>query len=247
MTDWGIPDWRDPSAYGDTSDWSEPRWHWEFVRRREDCRIDFISYAEQNYLEDLKLSENILKAQNGSLVDESPLGVSLHMLAQRLKVIGQPYIVKHPSEPGFTAYVPDCREKYQLWRLPNPAISEQLSSVLQIARPFAYRLPEDVFATTLPPEELAIVFNITIPIQEQLEQARLQKHEELFGHPVLSRKRKHQAKWLTYLRVLDARESGASWSSIAKSGVLGTMSRRDPQAARQAWLAARALSFRWPD
>jgi hypothetical protein len=149
MTDWGIPDWRDPSAYGSTSNWSEPRWHWEFVRRRGDCRHDFTEHAEEHYLQELEFSQHIQNAQNGSLVDESPVGLSMHAVAHRLNAIGQSYIVKHPSEPGFTADVPDCREKYQLWRLPNPAISDQPLSVLDIARLFAFRFSQDISAMTL--------------------------------------------------------------------------------------------------
>ena len=46
-TNWGIPNWRDPSSYGDTKRWSEARWHWEFMRRREDCRADFLAYKDE--------------------------------------------------------------------------------------------------------------------------------------------------------------------------------------------------------
>src|SRR6185312_12200398 len=46
MTDWGIPNWLDQRAYGDTKRWSENRWRWEFIRRREDCRQDFLAHKD---------------------------------------------------------------------------------------------------------------------------------------------------------------------------------------------------------
>lgn len=38
---WGLPDWRDPAAYGDVAGWGTDRWRWEFSRRREDVREYF--------------------------------------------------------------------------------------------------------------------------------------------------------------------------------------------------------------
>jgi hypothetical protein len=59
--------------------------------------------------------------------------------------------------------------------------------------------------------------------------------------------------YLRYLRVLDARENGATWRTIAESGVLGRHMRSNaskddgPQAARQVWEQARHLMFNWPN
>lgn len=41
MNEWGIPDWRDPSSYGDVERWKTDRWRWEFRRRRDDLREFF--------------------------------------------------------------------------------------------------------------------------------------------------------------------------------------------------------------
>jgi hypothetical protein len=46
MADWGIPSWLDQRAYGDTKRWSEYRWRWEFIRRRQDCREDFLAHKD---------------------------------------------------------------------------------------------------------------------------------------------------------------------------------------------------------
>jgi hypothetical protein len=42
--DWGIPNWLDSASYGDTTKWSWDRWHWEFTRRRDDVRRDFLAH-----------------------------------------------------------------------------------------------------------------------------------------------------------------------------------------------------------
>lgn len=40
MNEWGIPDWRDPAAYGDVKAWSDMRWRWEFRRRLDEFRAE---------------------------------------------------------------------------------------------------------------------------------------------------------------------------------------------------------------
>ena len=97
MTDWGIPDWRDRSAYGDTRAWSESRWHWEFIRRREDCREDFLAHAEKSHQLDRELSDQILKIQKGDHVDETPGLDVVRELARRLKVTGQSFSGHYPA------------------------------------------------------------------------------------------------------------------------------------------------------
>lgn len=47
--EWGLPDWRDPEAYGDVERWSYYRWRWEFYRRRDDLRAYFDARAEATY------------------------------------------------------------------------------------------------------------------------------------------------------------------------------------------------------
>ena len=47
--EWGIPDWRDPAAYGAADSWTDHRWRWEFTRRRADYRADFDQYAAASY------------------------------------------------------------------------------------------------------------------------------------------------------------------------------------------------------
>ena len=108
--------------------------------------------------------------------------------------------------------------------------------------------PEDGINGSFRETDAVIVFDLTAPLRDQLKGAQellewkqKQKMGELLGSG-----KKHPLKWLTYLRVLDAKESGASLAKIAKSGALiGT--RADPHAARDVLEQAKALCFKWPD
>jgi hypothetical protein len=42
--DWGVPDWRDAKAYPKTNQISLTLWKWEFLRRDEGYRKDWLSY-----------------------------------------------------------------------------------------------------------------------------------------------------------------------------------------------------------
>ncbi len=46
MNEWGIPDWCDPAAYGDTEQWTFVRWRWEFNRRRQDYRQEAMQLLD---------------------------------------------------------------------------------------------------------------------------------------------------------------------------------------------------------
>jgi len=210
--EWGIPDWRDPGSYGDTRRWSEWEWRWEFMRRREDCRADFVTHKDK--------------------------GVPGHPL--------------RPEESGFMASFPGCWEKYGLSTLPNPAIGKQPSYVYFIIFRGHARPPMLVFlgkgATEVRGETGSVLkFDLTAPLGDQLEGAKqiLERAQtRKLGHLVKPGK-KHPAKWLTYLRVLDARESGATLSEIAQSGILNGR-KADAQAARDVFEQAQALCFKWP-
>lgn len=47
MTDWGLPDWLDDSAYNPGGDWTLARWHWEFIRRWDEYRSEAVSFLSQ--------------------------------------------------------------------------------------------------------------------------------------------------------------------------------------------------------
>jgi hypothetical protein len=228
MTNWGIPNWRDPNAYGDTKRWSECRWRWEFIRRRDDCRKDFSTHKDETvrFFEDASARE----------IARSPD-------AKRGRLL-------RPDERGFVAQVPDCYKKYGLNNLPNPAVGDQPFYVIMFRKrgPKMVMFPEDSIRSHFETTDSVVIFDLTAPIGDQLEGARQLlewQQQDKLGHAVRPGK-KHPAKWLSYLRALDAKESGASLSQIAKSGLL-IGRREDPQSARDVLKQATALCFKWPD
>jgi hypothetical protein len=42
---WGVPDWEDPTAYPETDGLDSQLWRWQFLRRREDYREDWLYWA----------------------------------------------------------------------------------------------------------------------------------------------------------------------------------------------------------
>src|SRR4051794_33855706 len=98
MTDWGIPDWRDTSAYGPTREWSVSRWHWEFIRRREDCRQDFITHAEDTYRWKKEFADQVARAQRGDTTNLHPsLALHIYSVAHRYNEIGTLFQERQPS------------------------------------------------------------------------------------------------------------------------------------------------------
>lgn len=130
--------------------------------------------------------------------------------------------------------------------LPNPRISQQPESVLVYlaSSGIEYYLGEHYEASG-PLEgkrKFAVIFDLDRPINSQIAEVKtiLEKGQKAI-HGKLISPRRHPKKWFTYLRVLDAREDGASWSEIAD---LLTVTAGTPQAARDTWEQANELRFK---
>jgi hypothetical protein len=196
MIDWGIPNWLDKRAYGDTKRWSENRWRWEFIRRRQDCREDFLAYKDRTVSH---YEEVYAKMQySGRLL--------------------------RPNEAGFVAEVPGCYQRYGLANLPNPAIGDQPFYIIIFRKrgPILLVHAGEEINSRFKTTDAIVIFDLTAPIGDQVEGARemLKYQQELkLGHFVHPGK-KHPTKWLAYLRTLDAKDSGASLTQIA-TDVLG--------------------------
>ncbi|MER9240664.1 hypothetical protein [Mesorhizobium sp. M0633] len=227
-TDWGLPDWRDANAYGNVSVWCDHRWRWEFTRRRDDIRKAFLQYADETH--------KSLMASSGYAEIRPEDG-------------------KTPDDPGFLAMTP-LRAMFGMTGIPNPAISDQplLEGLFTKEHGDAYEghgkdyLKIDEWTPVFLPEgTLAIVFDLLRPLAPQIEAARATLKR--YGKPRQRRKPDRVRVWLTYLRVLDAREAKASLSEIASVVLNKNKSDQDsaPQAAKETWDQARALMFNWPD
>ena len=210
MNEWGIPDWRDESAYGQTELWSKFRWHWEFLRRRSDLRSEFDERCDEEYRKHCELYE--------SIPDAYPAGVP------------------KPNEPGFTV-MSDLISGTISKRLPNPRIGNQPEEIIR----FEALVLAEFFERTPPKGYCRIDFDLSKPLGPQLKAAKqhLDYHQISYAGKRVQN-RKHKSKWLTYLRILDGKEQGASYADLAD--ILQHV-RDDPLAARDAHRQAEALCF----
>jgi hypothetical protein len=141
MIDWGIPNWLDQCAYGNTKRWSENRWRWEFIRRREDCREDFLAHKDGT----VRFYEEVYAKMQ------------------------YPGRILRPNEPGFVARVPGCYERYRLANLPNPAIGDQPSYIIIFRKRGPLLMdPEDGINGRFKTTEAVVVFDLTAPIGDQV-------------------------------------------------------------------------------
>ena len=91
--------------------------------------------------------------------------------------------------------------------------------------------------------QMGIGFPLDHPLEKRIKRAmRMLRAAQAarLGKP--AQKRWHSTKWLTYLRVLDAREAGASWAEIA---TILPQTAGTPQTASDVWDQARALCFKF--
>ena len=234
MNEWGIPDWRDPAAYGDAKRWGFWRWRWEFYRRRDDLREVFLFVSEKES-DDPELTELVTQGR-------PPRGQPGHYVCANTKrmfgyheKLPDPSVSAHPEELLFA------------WDHLPPVMSEWTRNDGKAVTWPGMRIPATNFAL--------VVFDLDKPLESQFFAAK--RHAcamQEFVHGQLLQRRRHPAKWLGYLRALDAREADASWAEIAElfhaQGLLGR--RKDPaggysapppQAARDMWEAADDLRF----
>lgn len=214
-SEWGIPDWHDAKSYGDTKYWDYFRWRWEFRRRRQDVREYFLSKI---------------------------YGLDFRNLNP---VPG----VQEPAEVWVDDPTDRDRLGYQI--LPNPRTGEHkdLETHVWMTDGFVkiwYADNADIINHAKPnvlmaigKNEIAIGFDLKRPIRPQIikVQTLLQTEQEnRFGK--IFKYKSHKQKWLTYLRVLDARELSVSWSKIGKHL---NFTAGSPQSARDTWEQAVAL------
>lgn len=234
MDSWGIPNWTDPKAYGDTSVWGVMRWRWEFYRRRDDLRKCFDTLAEITFKDKCEAYGALPDGRNATFPD------------------GTTGRVLRPDEPGFLAACDwEAGQRFGYAGIPNPRISDQPAGAIFAHHDYPgcttyYYLGKGEPWPAGPELEVpvsygqaAIVFDLSRPIGVQIEAAKswldgAQTKTQFEVRP----RRKQKTKWLGYLRALDARSAGASWAEIA--GIFPDTA-QTPQTGRDKWKLATAL------
>lgn len=219
MNKWGIPNWRDASAYEDANRWSYYRWRWEFLRRRDDLRKCFELLASLEAPDPgPSYKSRPPRGQPGFYVRGSRETIGWKLGYRKLP---DPTISNHPETLLFA--IDD--------HFP-PFFDEMVQTEEGFA---AYDVP-------LHADNSAIfVFDLDKPLEAQIKTAtRAMRRSQKHLHGKLLQKRRHPKKWLGYLRTLDAREDGATWAEIA---TLHRNTAQTEQTARDIWEAAHELRF----
>lgn len=235
--EWGLPDWQCAEEYS-LPEWLGEdhgiddcgfirtdygpllRWRWEFYRRRDDLRAAFDERAQSTY-------EYYCEIARFSGRDKGK--------------------VLTPDQPGFVAqsYLQDG---FGYAGIPNPRISDQPAHVLRPSLDpiraghfHLGRFGEGILKIGVEKHEVAFIFDLNKPLDEQLFSAKhtLKSEQKVMLGKKLQKRRRPDL-WATYLRVLDARECGASWAKIAEILPTGD---KNQHSARDTWKQAQALGF----
>jgi hypothetical protein len=162
---WGLPDWRDATAY--PAKWKTREWQWEFTRRRQDYRELWRKWEHT--------ANGGIAAVPEEEIDRGMFGVGRLLDPRR----------------SFT--------DWELMSLMRPRYGFQV-----VYDP--HRRDGDVFDYR---------FDLTKPGAPQFAAAR--KHFDAVQRERLGSSKVERPSpelWPTYLRTLDARDCGASWSEI---------------------------------
>ena len=259
VNEWGIPDWRDAAAYGDVKRWTFNRWRWEFYRRRDDLRYVFDVYAQDSFARWKRYSQgerNIFYAwwcvyarelgvtsppeptEAGfvAFIPEPVADLYGYFRLPNPRISNQPeYCITPTYDDGTITAVVGAEGR---------SFAEQLAKAgLPLTEMQLAILGADASFTPMPIErnEVAIAFDLSKPLAAQLAVAKRElTHLQKNGFEGKQQRRRHPAKWLPYLRTLDARADGASWSEIS---ALHLNTAQTEQTARDIWDAANALRF----
>jgi hypothetical protein len=187
---WGVPHWRDAAAY--EIDRTPRQWRWEFLRRRQDYREDWLKHYEPSRREAL------------GIFGDQPLPEGVTSWEE------------HYS--GCASY-PDSAWKYGIAPLidPSRACSEfELWQYFQNEHPYVLRFASrDRFEELYDTGRAVVVFDLNEPLAAQLRKAMagLQRTQAELRGSVLDLRR-HENKWPLYLRAIDARDAGETLESI---------------------------------
>jgi hypothetical protein len=217
---WGVPDWRDATAYQVPR--SPRQWRWEFLRRRQDYREDWLMHYEPGRREALATFGNMPLPEGVTSWEDHYSG-----------------IVSFPDSAwkyGIAPLIDPSREcsEFELWQ----AAQGEQPQFLRFASRERFQEMEDAGLTV-------VVFDLNKPLGEQLRKAkaRLKSAQvEMVGSA--SDWRRHEDKWPVYLRAIDARNAGETLESIGVH-VLGR-TEDAAQHARNTLRQATTLSFSWP-
>ena len=216
--DWGIPDWRNQDAYPHHDQLSQEEWRWEFLRRRPGYRRDYL------------WPDSKFRSFSKGLYFELAYGLP------------------DPADPRISAV--DADRYNTLWNDDLLTIVPQDSTTSAF---FRFLDDDDRYVTALCHETSRLVrpdsassslfLRVDLRRSVPTQLARLKEIASVYQESSsVKQVRRRPLLWPVYLRVLDAREAGASYNEIA-----GSFLRNDSdQRARDTIDAAIKLRQEWP-
>ena len=242
-TDWGVPTWEHPEYY-ENAHWDSNQWRWEFLRRRQDYR-EVFEKALAELLDPLATPEDYADVEHFLIGDGMRAWPFHHKDAERFRLE--------------ELYDPVISE----WMGCGPEWNSGLIHSGLNGRDYRWRGPKDGWREVDAPHLVSVTFDLRFPLAAQFAEARDYIEDMQFQSLVyaeieaedwdedvaiadakkrIASPKFHQSKWPLYLRVLDARAAGASLAQIAEI-LPDTMSRQDPQSARNVLTQAERQQF----
>jgi Proteobacterial transcriptional regulator-like domain len=201
---WGVPDWTSADCYPSPEKTSDRVWRWEFLRRRDDYRRAWMDCSAKG----IKTTEETVHAV-GDDCDAARLRFGVSVIHDPCRAMSDDLLLRASV----------------FWPIFGVVIAHQSESHFQAGAFLAERHPSlvDRGAKKLrdrakADEDAGLVdyrFDLKRPLEPQLKKAKRHLQgvqEEFYGNRNTSRPSRE--RWPLYLRVLDARDAGASWSRI---------------------------------
>jgi hypothetical protein len=211
---WGVPDWRDQASYPTLDEMDQVGWRWEFLRRRHGYRLDWCRDPGEFGVSQARYFQDVY----GIAPPADPLQ-SVRQLLKKAESFRPSKEALFPSGWGHD------------FRFVEERLSGRYASFDELSR-------------IIPPEPHWYDVYIRMDLRQELQPqfAVLLKLFKRIRRPRAVRQHPH--RWSLYLRLLDARDAGASYADCA--AILPRHLRRTPQRARDMVRAAERLRRQWP-
>jgi Family of unknown function (DUF6499) len=209
----GVPDWRDAAAYPSPDELTLEQWRWEFLRRNHDYRRDYFR-------------------------DSDSFGAE-----SRARYFERVYHILHPFDPmqSVRSILSDSADG----SIFGPSFEAVfVESRLQHWYCDMYELKSRVLSDA-EPHHLFIRVDLKRPLEPQFHALKqiAKNAQRSWNGGKINVRRAHKRNWPLYLRVLDARDAGASYATIARELLKNRNSTE--QAARDIVKQAEALRDYW--
>lgn len=212
-----VPDWRNEFEYPPNDDsLNLSFWAWQFLRRNSEYQRDWANYVTglQEMTERLPELTRYMDFERGTIKPDAP--EFMHALAK-----AQPEFFVSNEAWGSISLQSEMGEKWGLCWLENPAswsLSHEGGFITEGGRLLSVALNNHHYGD---PDYYTPVFDLRMPVEvlraqfELILKERDRCIEDGTLTPFSGRPERRRSLFQNYLRVLDARDSGASMLEIA--------------------------------